>query len=133
MAQILQNIMPVGKKSGSSEGVVMQISSQSNPLNIYQQNTDKTAQIQSDNQISAAQTGQNKASAAPNKPQSDSVNFSADAKLLAEANRAASTEDSSRAEMVARLRSEVQSGTYKPNDRSIAEGILREDSALFAM
>ncbi len=108
----------------------MQISSQNNALNVYQKHTDKSAQSQTD---MATQNNQSKASGAPKPAQHDSVNFSNDAKLLAEATRAASTDDGSRAEMVARLRSEVQNGTYVPNERGIAEGILREDSALFAM
>ncbi len=106
----------------------MQISSQNTALHVYQQQTDKTAQSLTD---AATQVSPAKTQAAP--VQKDSVNFSNDAKLLAEANRAASSEDGSRAEMISRLRSQVQNGTYVPNERGIAEGIMREDSALFAM
>ncbi len=106
----------------------MQISSQSNPVQLYQQSTDITAQIQGDTQVKAT-----KADAVSKNPQGDSVTISADAKLLAEANRAASTEDGSRAAMIAGLREQVQNGTYTPNATSIAQGIMREDSALFHM
>ncbi len=108
----------------------MQISSQNNALHVYQQRSDATAQSQTDLANSGAQ---NKPQVAPVPAQKDSVTLSNDAKLLAEANRAASTDDGSRTEKIARLRQQVQNGTYVPNERGIAEGILREDSALFAM
>ncbi len=106
----------------------MQISSQINPLSVYQQHTDKASQAQS----TTAQQPQTKAAPVENaSAKTDSVTFSADAKLLAEANRVASTQDAGRAEKIASLRDQVQNGTYVANEAGIAQGLVREDSALF--
>ncbi len=108
----------------------MQISSQSNPVQLYQQHTDAVSQVSGDAQVKGDYA---KVGAVSKNPQGDSVTFSADAKLLAEATRAASTEDGNRSAMIARLREQVQSGSYTPDPASIAQGIMREDSALFHM
>ncbi len=110
----------------------MQISTQnSSPLQIYQQHTDKV--VQGKVPVPAQQDTAKKTGDATATAQNDSVTLSNNAKLLAEANRAASTEDGSRASMIARLREQVQNGTYVIDDRSIAEGIVREDKGLFTV
>ncbi len=108
----------------------MQISSQTNPLNIYQQRTDTISQNRN---ISAGQAVSVPLTTQPAPTQSDSVHFSSDAKLLAEATKVASADDGSRVEMIARLREQVQNGTYSMDDKKIAEGIVKEDSVLFTV
>ncbi len=105
----------------------MQIYSQINSLQVYKQSTDKNSQAQSSGTIQSKSGGISSGSTA----QSDSITLSADAKLLAEASRVAASSDASRASMVAGLREQVQNGTYVMDDASIAQGILREDVALF--
>ncbi len=112
----------------------MQISSQTNPMYIYQQSTDGTAQNAQATLEKAEQV--TRSNLPPESPKGDSVHFSSDAKLLAEANRVAmqeGTADPARTEKVAQLRAQVQSGTYQMDDRAIAQGLAREESALFVV
>ncbi len=106
---------------------------QSNPMHIYQNTGQNTLHnIQSSETQNTEQLKQ-KNIQKPN-PSSDSVTFSNDAKLMAEATRVAMQGiegESSRADKVARLKAEVQSGSYEVNEKGIAEGLLREESHFF--
>ncbi len=101
----------------------MQITSNSSHLQIYQhQKSDK---------INAEQSSTDARPKGP-APKNDSVHFSQDAKLLADAQSVASSSADVRADKVAQLREQVQNGTYQVDAQKIAENILREDMAIFA-
>ncbi len=106
---------------------------QSKPLHIYQNSAHVNVQS---NQIPANVLADNETytQVKNSSPKTDSVDFSTDARLLAEANRVAmqgSEGDTSRADKIARLKSQVQSGTYQADEKGIAEGLVREESHLF--
>ncbi len=61
----------------------------------------------------------------------DVVTVSHDARLLAEASRAAQDAPDVRTDKVAALRIQVQNGTYKPDSRLIASALINEEPALF--
>ncbi len=108
----------------------MQIITQSSSFNIYNQSADKT------NQSELIKSSRFDSSVNSVKSKGDSINFSSDAKLLAEANRVAlqgHESDVIRSEKVAYLKNQVQAGNYETNSFAIAEGVAREESALFMM
>ncbi len=101
----------------------MQITSNPNSLQVYQQQSEKVA----------AQNTEQAAEAKAKAPEakSDSVVVSQDAKLLAEAHATATSSPDVRADKVAALREQVQNGTYQVDNTRVAEGILRDDMAIF--
>ncbi len=109
----------------------MQVSSQTKPMYIYQHGNDGSTQ---NVQNSHEKTAQAEKEALLIVPKGDSVQFSSDAKLLAEANRVAMQEgvsDSERTEKVSQLRAQVQDGTYTVDDKALAQGLVREERSLF--
>ncbi len=60
----------------------------------------------------------------------DKVSLSEDATLRSVALRAAGTETDDRAERIAALRDQVRNGTYQPDNKKTAAGIVREDLSL---
>ena len=97
--------------------------SQTSPLELYrQQQVDKLRQQQAEKSQPQADN-----SAATG----DVVSVSSDARLMAEASRAAQDSPDVRQEKVAQLKEQVQNGTYKVDNESIARGLLREDMGLF--
>ncbi len=105
---------------------------QTNPMQIYR-NTDHI-NLQNSQNSQSSQKNLNADSRQTSGGKTDSVDFSADARLLAEATRVAlhgAETDAQRTDKVARLKSEVQNGTYQVNERGIAEGLAREESLLF--
>lgn len=60
----------------------------------------------------------------------DKVSLSEDATLRSVALRAANVEPDARAEKIAALREQVRSGTYQPDNKKTAAGIVREDLSL---
>ncbi|MBO4314189.1 MAG: flagellar biosynthesis anti-sigma factor FlgM [Desulfovibrio sp.] len=63
----------------------------------------------------------------------DVVTVSHDARLLAEANRAAQDAPDVRADKVEALRIQVRNGTYRPDSRLIASALVDEEPALFML
>lgn len=61
----------------------------------------------------------------------DTVSVSQDALLLTEARRTAQNTPDVRADKVESLRIQVANGTYKPDSRLIAAGLVREEPGLF--
>lgn len=61
----------------------------------------------------------------------DKVAISEDAALRSVAVRAAMAEPDTRAEKIAALKAQIQNGTYEPDNKKIAEGIVREDLSIF--
>lgn len=61
----------------------------------------------------------------------DKVAISEDAALRSVAVRAAMAEPDARAEKIAALKAQIQNGTYEPDNKKIAEGIVREDLSIF--
>ncbi len=109
----------------------MQVSTQTNSMYIYQHGNDGSTQ---NVQNSHEKTVQSEKEALLIVPKGDSVHFSSDAKLLAEANRVAMQEgasDSERSEKVSQLRAQVQGGTYTVDDKALAQGLVREERSLF--
>ena len=61
----------------------------------------------------------------------DTVSVSQDALLLTEARRTAQNTPDVRADKVESLRIQVANGTYQPDSRLIAAGLVREEPGLF--
>ena len=75
-----------------------------------------------------------RAQAETNKPQTvehDTVHVSEEAKLRSMALQEATGHSGVRAERVAELKAQVQSGTYEPDSRKIAEKLLQDEVNLF--
>lgn len=75
----------------------------------------------------AAAAAKTKAKATGQAASGDRVSVSSDAKLVAEAARAAQASPDIRVEKVEALRAQVESGSYSPNSRSIAEKLVASD------
>lgn len=63
--------------------------------------------------------------------ESDTVVLSEEARLRVQALQAAQLDPGVRADRVQELKARVQSGTYEPDSRKVAENLLREDLDLF--
>ena len=61
----------------------------------------------------------------------DKVSFSEEAKLRSLAMQEAQASDGTRADRIAALKAQVQSGTYEPDAAKIAQGIVRDELDLF--
>lgn len=61
----------------------------------------------------------------------DNISVSEDARLLATALKTAQETPDTRAEEIARLKEQVESGTYSANGRTIAEKLVSEELDLF--
>ncbi|WP_165068569.1 flagellar biosynthesis anti-sigma factor FlgM [Desulfovibrio sp. ZJ200] len=102
----------------------MEIKCNSSPLlDPYAAGTEKTGQARS------RPATENAADAA----RGDTVSVSQDALLLTEARRAAQNAPDVRADKVEALRIQVADGTYKPDSRLIASGLIREEPGLFRL
>lgn len=89
------------------------------PLEAYQQvNTERTVKNES---VATNSTQQN-----PAQSKTDTVNLSNEAVLRQEAHATAMDTPDIRAEKVAKLKDDVQNGTYAPNSRNTAEAIIRD-------
>ena len=57
----------------------------------------------------------------------DKVNFSEEARLRSLAMQEAQASSGTRADRIAELKAKVQNGTYEPDAKKIAQGIVREE------
>lgn len=102
----------------------MEIKFNSSPLlDPYAVSTEKTGEARP-----RAATG-NSAEAA----RGDTVSVSQDALLLTEARRAAQNAPDIRSDKVEALRVQVANGTYTPDSKLIAAGLIREEPGLFRL
>ncbi|EPR41713.1 flagellar biosynthesis anti-sigma factor protein FlgM [Desulfovibrio sp. X2] len=62
----------------------------------------------------------------------DKVSLSSEGTLRSLAVRSAGTDPDVRAEKIADLKARIKDGTYQPDNKKIAEGIVREDLSLIA-
>lgn len=74
-----------------------------------------------------AKTGKAKAKAKSQSSAGDRVSVSSDAKLVAEAAKAAQEAPDVRVDKVEALRAQVQSGSYNPDPQRIAEKMVQSD------
>jgi len=105
----------------------MEIKNSLNPLDPYNQtklnNATQTGQAQA--------AGRNAAGAPAPRAEGDRVSFSPEAKLRTETFSAAMSAPDIRADKVAALKAQVESGQYAVDSKAIAAKLLQEEPGLF--
>lgn len=104
----------------------MEIKNNLNPLDPYTQ-TKLTNATQTNQAANRAAAG----AAAPARESGDRVSLSPEAKLRTEAFTSAMGAPDVRAEKVAALKAQVQSGEYQVDSKAVAAKILQEEPGLF--
>lgn len=97
--------------------------SQTSQLDVYRQRSERAGD--------AGGGSDARAKSAASESRSDHVTLSSEARLMSEAGRVARESSDIRQERVAALKAQVEAGTYQPDNRKIAEAMLREDMDLF--